>query len=168
MASNRRWRGQFRYRGSRRESAVAQLFSLGVIAMSPLICAPLFRRCSIRASRADSLIHRFGSSAALDVLLPSLGFQDSSRDSGIYRSMDTTRLSFSDPLTRSRAGLVFRFLVFVYVSYCYRMTPNQSPEPLWGLSIGMMGLSKSLLDKMFITRSATEWSGVVREAVRIN
>jgi hypothetical protein len=28
MASNRRWRGQFRYRGSRRESAVAQLFSL--------------------------------------------------------------------------------------------------------------------------------------------
>jgi hypothetical protein len=32
MASNRRWRGQFRYRGSRRESAVAQLFSLGLIA----------------------------------------------------------------------------------------------------------------------------------------
>jgi len=31
MASNRRWRLQFRYRGSRRESAVAQLFSLGVI-----------------------------------------------------------------------------------------------------------------------------------------
>ena len=29
MASNRRWRGQFRCRGSRRESAVAQLFSLG-------------------------------------------------------------------------------------------------------------------------------------------
>jgi hypothetical protein len=27
--ANRRWRGQFRYRGSRRESAVAQLFSLG-------------------------------------------------------------------------------------------------------------------------------------------
>ena len=45
------------------------------------------------------------------------------------------------------------------------MWPNQSPEPLWGLSIGMMGLSKSLLDKMFITRSATEWSGVVREAM---
>jgi hypothetical protein len=43
--------------------------------------------------------------------------------------------------------------------------PNKSPEPLWGLSIGMMGLSKSLLDKMFITRSATEWSGVVREAM---
>ena len=32
MASNRRWRLQFRYRGSRRESAVAQLFSLGIIA----------------------------------------------------------------------------------------------------------------------------------------
>ena len=31
MASNRRWRGQFRYRGSRRESAVAQLFSLGIV-----------------------------------------------------------------------------------------------------------------------------------------
>jgi hypothetical protein len=31
MASNRRWRLQFRYRGSRRESAVAQLFSLGGI-----------------------------------------------------------------------------------------------------------------------------------------
>ena len=29
MASNRRWRLPFRYRGSRRESAVAQLFSLG-------------------------------------------------------------------------------------------------------------------------------------------
>jgi hypothetical protein len=29
--ANRRWRGQFRYRGSRRESAVAQLFSLGII-----------------------------------------------------------------------------------------------------------------------------------------
>ena len=29
--ANRRWRGQFRCRGSRRESAVAQLFSLGVI-----------------------------------------------------------------------------------------------------------------------------------------
>jgi hypothetical protein len=28
--ANRRWRCQFRYRGSRRESAVAQLFSLGV------------------------------------------------------------------------------------------------------------------------------------------
>ena len=28
--ANRRWRGQFRYRGSRRESAVAQLFSLGI------------------------------------------------------------------------------------------------------------------------------------------
>jgi len=27
--ANRRWRCQFRYRGSRRESAVAQLFSLG-------------------------------------------------------------------------------------------------------------------------------------------
>jgi hypothetical protein len=27
--ANRRWRLQFRYRGSRRESAVAQLFSLG-------------------------------------------------------------------------------------------------------------------------------------------
>ncbi len=27
--ANRRWRWQFRYRGSRRESAVAQLFSLG-------------------------------------------------------------------------------------------------------------------------------------------
>jgi len=27
--ANRRWRFQFRYRGSRRESAVAQLFSLG-------------------------------------------------------------------------------------------------------------------------------------------
>jgi hypothetical protein len=45
------------------------------------------------------------------------------------------------------------------------LMPNKSPEPLWGLSIGMMGLSKSLLDKMFITRSATEWSGVVREAM---
>ena len=31
MASNRRWRWQFRCRGSRRESAVAQLFSLGSI-----------------------------------------------------------------------------------------------------------------------------------------
>jgi hypothetical protein len=31
MASNRRWRWQFRCRGSRRESAVAQLFSLGGI-----------------------------------------------------------------------------------------------------------------------------------------
>jgi hypothetical protein len=30
--TKRRWRGQFRYRGSRRESAVAQLFSLGIIA----------------------------------------------------------------------------------------------------------------------------------------
>jgi hypothetical protein len=29
--ANRRWRLQFRYRGSRRESAVAQLFSLGHI-----------------------------------------------------------------------------------------------------------------------------------------
>ncbi len=29
--ANRRWRCQFRYRGSRRESAVAQLFSLGGI-----------------------------------------------------------------------------------------------------------------------------------------
>ena len=28
--ANRRWRWQFRYRGSRRESAVAQLFSLGI------------------------------------------------------------------------------------------------------------------------------------------
>ena len=30
--ANRRWRLQFRYRGSRHESAVAQLFSLGLIA----------------------------------------------------------------------------------------------------------------------------------------
>jgi len=29
--ANRRWRLQFRYRGSRRESAVAQLFSLADI-----------------------------------------------------------------------------------------------------------------------------------------
>jgi hypothetical protein len=29
MASNRRWRGPFRYRGSRHESAVAQLSTLG-------------------------------------------------------------------------------------------------------------------------------------------
>ena len=29
--ANRRWRWQFRCRGSRRESAVAQLFSLGII-----------------------------------------------------------------------------------------------------------------------------------------
>jgi hypothetical protein len=29
MASNRRWRGQFRFRGSRRRYGVAQLFSLG-------------------------------------------------------------------------------------------------------------------------------------------
>jgi hypothetical protein len=29
--ANRRWRCQFRYRGSRHESAVAQLFSLGII-----------------------------------------------------------------------------------------------------------------------------------------
>ena len=29
--ANRRWRGQFRCRGSRRESAVAQLFSLGIL-----------------------------------------------------------------------------------------------------------------------------------------
>jgi hypothetical protein len=34
MASNRRCRCQFRYRGSRRESAVAQLFSLGIIEAS--------------------------------------------------------------------------------------------------------------------------------------
>ena len=27
--ANRRWRGQFRYRGSRHESAVAQLFFVG-------------------------------------------------------------------------------------------------------------------------------------------
>jgi len=33
MASNRRWRCPFRYRGSRRESAVAQLFSLGHITL---------------------------------------------------------------------------------------------------------------------------------------
>jgi hypothetical protein len=32
--ANRRWRLQFRYRGSRRESAVAQLFSLGHIRMT--------------------------------------------------------------------------------------------------------------------------------------
>ncbi len=31
--ANRRWRGQFRYRGSRRRSAAAQLFSLGIIRM---------------------------------------------------------------------------------------------------------------------------------------
>src|ERR1019366_7919963 len=30
--ANRRWRCQFRYRGSRHESAVAQLFSLGTLA----------------------------------------------------------------------------------------------------------------------------------------
>jgi hypothetical protein len=29
--ANRRYRLQFRYRGSRRESAVAQLFSLGIV-----------------------------------------------------------------------------------------------------------------------------------------
>ena len=33
--ANRRWRCQFRYRGSRRESAVAQLFSLGDEAGEP-------------------------------------------------------------------------------------------------------------------------------------
>jgi len=33
--ANRRWRGPFRYRGSRRASAVAQLFSLGVIRARP-------------------------------------------------------------------------------------------------------------------------------------
>ena len=31
--ANRRWRLQVRYRGSRRESAVAQLFSLGHFAL---------------------------------------------------------------------------------------------------------------------------------------
>src|ERR1019366_7161829 len=35
-APNRRWRWPFRCRGSRRESAVAQLFSLGDFAMSDL------------------------------------------------------------------------------------------------------------------------------------
>src|ERR1700690_3366258 len=36
--ANRRWRGQFRCRGSRRESAVAQLFSLGSIEfMHPIL-----------------------------------------------------------------------------------------------------------------------------------
>ena len=44
MASNRRWRCQFRCRGSRRESAVAQLFSLGITSMNlfPIILAALF------------------------------------------------------------------------------------------------------------------------------
>jgi len=38
--ANRRWRCQFRCRGSRRESAVAQLFSLGCLATS-LLCSRL-------------------------------------------------------------------------------------------------------------------------------
>jgi hypothetical protein len=33
--ANRRWRLQFRYRGSRRKSAVAQLFSLGGVQRFP-------------------------------------------------------------------------------------------------------------------------------------
>jgi hypothetical protein len=42
MASNRRWRLPFRYRGSRRESAVAQLFSLGHSIMRTFIILFLF------------------------------------------------------------------------------------------------------------------------------
>ena len=44
MASNRRWRLQFRYRGSRRESAVAQLFSLGGSGAS----SDVFRQMSMK------------------------------------------------------------------------------------------------------------------------
>src|ERR1017187_808748 len=36
MASNRRWRGQFRYRGSRHESAVAQLSTFGMKRRFPI------------------------------------------------------------------------------------------------------------------------------------
>ena len=32
----------------------------------------------------------------------------------------------------------------------------------------MMGSSKSILVEVFVTRSATEWSGDVREAMRSN
>ena len=39
--ANRRWRWQFRYRGSRRESAVAQLFSLGSMDTPTSIQTPM-------------------------------------------------------------------------------------------------------------------------------
>ena len=83
MASNRRWRCQFRCRGSRRESAVAQLFSLGVIA-TRMSYAPLLTRRSLaqweivvsQTARAFSAI-RYKQAAGnneLDRLLAS--FQD--------------------------------------------------------------------------------------------
>jgi hypothetical protein len=50
MASNRRWRCQFRYRGSRRESAVAQLSTLGsmLIIVSIAASSALLTRLAFR------------------------------------------------------------------------------------------------------------------------
>jgi hypothetical protein len=58
MASNRRWRCQFRCRGSRRESAVAQLFSLGGMSATRSILPILtLRRGVLLGVLVCSLIH---------------------------------------------------------------------------------------------------------------
>jgi hypothetical protein len=58
--ANRRWRCQFRYRGSRRESAVAQLFSLGSkrahLTMSKKIMNPQRWRFIIVVTVVDAIV----------------------------------------------------------------------------------------------------------------
>jgi hypothetical protein len=74
MASNRRWRWQFRYRGSRRESAVAQLFSLGGYAIMAFRLSKVLRLvCYLLAAAAlffmavpfiDVALHQYDSPVA--------------------------------------------------------------------------------------------------------
>jgi hypothetical protein len=56
MASNRRWRGQFRYRGSRRQSAVAQLSTLDLMPYPKTIVLNCHKGYE---QRLDSLVEDF-------------------------------------------------------------------------------------------------------------
>jgi len=81
--ANRRWRCQFRYRGSHRESAVAQLFSLGqrmttrvqvsvVLVLMAALCGcasqskPEARSACVALFRSDSSFERMGCQALFE------------------------------------------------------------------------------------------------------
>ena len=76
--ANRRWRCQFRCRGSRRESAVAQLFSLGGLRISnmehQITFLRAFRDCFCIGLACVSLVKR--ASASGQVLWPRLGSEE--------------------------------------------------------------------------------------------
>jgi hypothetical protein len=72
-AANRRWRLQFRCRGSRRESAVAQLFSLGVMFNRPTIIVVAILVAGVvffLLSRSDSYLVMKRNGSGVGIMTP--------------------------------------------------------------------------------------------------